>query len=310
MATWINAPGLSRQDFSSKGGSFTRPPAIIALHSTEGSNYPSAATYNNGGSAPHFTINPKQRSARQHFPLSMSACALVNKTGGVQTNRGGAIQFELIGYAKNIATAYNNGDWDYVATIVKAAADACGIPLTSTVSWVAYPASYGLKAKQRLSNAAWNAYRGILGHQHVPENDHGDPGNIWGPLSAALARVGAGTKPSAPSAPSKPAGTPAPNGVKDKRWYGTNSYILARFATQLSARGWSVRLGQSPYIRDSKGNKIGTYTYLTQFGNDGIWGPEYQTLLAAFRKDQGLPGGRSMITERDWDAAMTGPVTA
>jgi hypothetical protein len=42
---------------------------------------------------------------------------------------------------------------------------------------VAYPASYG-DAPQRLSPAAWDAYSGVLGHQHAPDNSHGDPGAI------------------------------------------------------------------------------------------------------------------------------------
>ncbi|GAA0464000.1 hypothetical protein [Streptomyces olivaceiscleroticus] len=29
-----------------------------------------------------------------------------------------------------------------------------------------------------MSASQWNGFRGICGHQHVPENDHGDPGSL------------------------------------------------------------------------------------------------------------------------------------
>ena len=29
-----------------------------------------------------------------------------------------------------------------------------------------------------MSNSEWTRYKGILGHQHAPENTHGDPGDL------------------------------------------------------------------------------------------------------------------------------------
>ena len=40
-----------------------------------------------------------------------------------------------------------------------------------------YPASYGA-SPARFTPEEWNHFVGICGHQHVPENVHGDPGNI------------------------------------------------------------------------------------------------------------------------------------
>ncbi|MBQ1166153.1 hypothetical protein KBZ21_50035, partial [Streptomyces sp. A73] len=50
-----------------------------------------------------------------------------------------------------------------------------GVPLSSDVTVKAYPSSYGA-TKVRMSYSKWNNYRGHCGHQHVPENAHGDPG--------------------------------------------------------------------------------------------------------------------------------------
>src|SRR5699024_4551413 len=63
-----------------------------------------------------------------------------------------------------------------------------GIPLSSSVVWAKYPGSYGEMASQRLSDSEWEEYTGWLGHQHAPENDHGDPGDL--PVASILAAVG------------------------------------------------------------------------------------------------------------------------
>lgn len=52
-----------------------------------------------------------------------------------------------------------------------------GVPLAGPKSWPSYPSSYGATAA-RFSFAEWNAFAGVCGHMHVPENDHGDPGSI------------------------------------------------------------------------------------------------------------------------------------
>ncbi len=74
------------------------------------------------------------------------------------------------------------------------------MPLTTGVTFKAYPGSYGGNGV-RMSNSQWSNYRGHCGHQHVPENDHGDPGAF--PMAAILDRAKGTT-----AAPSKPATTP------------------------------------------------------------------------------------------------------
>jgi hypothetical protein len=171
------------QDFSRAypGVIFSSLRALV-IHTTETSGWPG---YSGGASAPTFTALPdftnKKLIFRQHFPLNMSARALKNLGGGVNTNTTSVVQIELIG------TSDKNGpglfwpeapDWALksLADFVKFLNAEWGIPMTSTVRWVSYPESYGFNASQRLNGSEWLAYRGILGHQHVTENDHGDPG--------------------------------------------------------------------------------------------------------------------------------------
>lgn len=194
MASWLGSPVIKR-DFGTNGGSWTRQPALIVLHSTEGT---STTDYQNGAVAPHFTIDPKAGTIWQHISLGVAARALVNSDGGVQTNRAGAVQIEIIG----TCDPKHRGDsgWNYLPDMDDATAgrirkllqmihDAIpAIPLTTSVKFEPYPdPSYG-SGYPRLSGSAWNTYKGILGHMHAPESSHGDPGNI--PISLILGSGG------------------------------------------------------------------------------------------------------------------------
>lgn len=163
-------------------------PDVCCIHTTEGTSWPG---YSGGGAAPHATIRPLPGvgiQVREHIPFSQYAKALMNLPGGVQTNRRGVVQFELMGTCdpkhRGQAGWYYWPDADDVvlealANYLRPILTTYGIPFTA-LPFLAYPASYGNRQGQRLSYAAWNAYNGILGHQHVPENDHGDPGAFPG----------------------------------------------------------------------------------------------------------------------------------
>ncbi|GLI30344.1 MULTISPECIES: peptidoglycan-binding protein [Brachybacterium] len=179
---------------------YTGGKPIGLLHSTETGTWPG---YGGGSSAPHLTVrfDPTARtiSARQHFSTTRPSRALVNKAGGVQTNNSRVFQIELIGSC-DLAFAKKHGylylpdvleeAWarDALAAVLAAVSESLGIPLMSSVVWAAYPGSYGEKAAQRLTGVQWEAYTGWLGHQHAPENDHGDPGDI--PVAEILAAAG------------------------------------------------------------------------------------------------------------------------
>lgn len=174
---WL--PGVDRDPVGTDGGSWTREPAIICAHSTEGVGWDG---YQGGMVAPHVTLRPSTGEARQHIPLTRAARALEHPAGTPQTNRAGVIQIEIIGTSDRRLVAPGRvylGDLDdqgcaHLARLFDLIHDATGIPLVSSVTWVDYPRSYGVHASQRLSRAAFAAYRGVLAHQHVPDNAHGD----------------------------------------------------------------------------------------------------------------------------------------
>jgi hypothetical protein len=188
VSDWL--PGCTRQDFGTNGGSWTRAPAIICLHSTEGTSFPG---YNGGKDAPHFTINVATGERRQHIPMSVAARALAHPSGTPETNRAGVIQIEVIG----TCDPAHRGDsgWlylpemgaDQIANLSRLMRDISNdqrIPWQSTVAFEPYPSpAYG-SGHPRLSTSSFASYAGVLGHQHVPSNDHGDPGNL--PIAALL----------------------------------------------------------------------------------------------------------------------------
>ncbi|MGW1258447.1 peptidoglycan recognition protein family protein [Streptomyces sp. NPDC002513] len=173
-------------------------PNVIVLHTTEGGSWPD---YSGGSVAPNFTVKGGQ--VRQHFAANESSRALVNKSGGVQTNTLNVIQIELVGTCERGGPGLywpnaSDADLKPLADLVRWLTQQYPIPLMSTSKpWLAYPSSYGSKNGQRMNFAEWTNFRGICGHQHVPENDHGDPGNF--PIDRLIALVKGG-KP----APSKP----------------------------------------------------------------------------------------------------------
>lgn len=174
------------------------------VHTTEGRTLPS---YNNGAMAPTVTGVPDIAAKKirwfQHYDVDESARALANKLGGVQTNTANAFQIELVGTCDDTKSATWSGrkagadyiywpaapDWALheVAWLVRWLHDNHGIPLTCVKDWLAYgkdtrrpgvtPASYGANPA-RMTFSQWQAFKGWCGHQHVPENDHGDPGSM------------------------------------------------------------------------------------------------------------------------------------
>jgi hypothetical protein len=174
------------------------------LHTTETSAWP---TYRGWTVHPHLTVKPiphKGIEVRQHVPLDRASFSLRNLDGGAQTNRDRVVQVELIGTCDpaRAGELYYWHDADDVvlralfSQVIAPLADLFGIP----VRWPAdraYPASYGTRNDVRLTGPAFDAYSGWLGHEHVPENLHGDPGDFpWSRM------VGPGTVTPPPVRPS------------------------------------------------------------------------------------------------------------
>jgi hypothetical protein len=308
MLDWIDYPGLTRQEFPARLA-WKRDPAIEVLHSTEGSSWPA---YAGGGTAPHFTVDPRAKQARQHFPLSSAARALVAPSDGTHTNTGGAIQFEIIGTCVPDSPLPSVLDLDdealgYLAGLMRAVADTTGIPLTTSVLWGPYPASYGA-TPQRLTPDQWATHTGVVGHQHVPGNTHGDPGAlnvarllelagggdpetpVSNPIPAPQPTALTGPIVIAPGVPAPPYPLPAGHVFGPKSgpaWIHSGFYNhrddMRAWQQRMADRGWTIT-------------------------TDGLYGDQSGDVAEAFQTEKHL-GVDRLIGPETWAAAWTAPVT-
>ncbi len=184
-----NSPNLNYTTQSPKNG--TVGPNKITLHSVEGHNDSSGIAVYNASAAPlsHFTIDLKNKKTYQHLPINKPACGVAShdQTAGVQIeimgfSTSGSNGFSDDWYLEN-DSAFGAPEWAYLGKLLVAISEETGIPLTSDVDW---------STVNRLDATAFADYEGVLGHRHVPNNDHTDPGNIWSKISEQLDSIIAG----------------------------------------------------------------------------------------------------------------------
>lgn len=146
----------------------------IMLHTTETSSWPG---YAGGSEAPTLTYDPVSRQWRQHNYLNTSARALSDPASTpVRENRDNVIQIEIVWFAAKIdqlpATAYLDLA-DFVAYVRKE----WGGPSLVSATFV----GSSLAPKAHMSSLQYDAFNGILGHQHAPvPSTHWDPGAFDG----------------------------------------------------------------------------------------------------------------------------------
>lgn len=198
-------------------------PNCVVLHTTEGRSLPG---YGGGATAPNYTAVPDFKNKRlkwyAHFSDERSSRALRNLSGGVETNSLNVIQVELVGTCSPVTSQQwgkakhiywpDAPDW-----ALRDLAHFCAdmnrrhkIALTGPKTWLAYgydkrrpgisPASYG-NSPARFSFKEWRNFYGFCGHQHVPENSHGDPGALDWAKVERLAKNMVGQQVPEPKAP-------------------------------------------------------------------------------------------------------------
>lgn len=127
-------------------------------------------------STPHFAVDPATGRKVQFIPIDWSAAALRGGRGGYETNRGHAVQTEIIGYAQdqqNRSQAELQFLGAHLADINAALGGAINLGHAHPV---AGPAGYGEGGAVRMTPDTWRAFDGVCGHSAVPFNDHWDPG--------------------------------------------------------------------------------------------------------------------------------------
>lgn len=160
------------------------------LHKTQGNGVDAAiATLHAKGAESTFVTEIRASRGRrrvQLVSLHRAAKSLANKPGGVQTNREDVVvQDEIVGFSEvSNELDYTEADWLWYGRQLRPVFELLAIPKVA-LPFHDYPPEDGHRLGRepwRLSPAAWVAYSGLCGHQHAPENVHGDPGNLSRPI--------------------------------------------------------------------------------------------------------------------------------
>lgn len=171
-------PAASVELGVSAGASTGGNPKIV-LHTTEGHRYADAlAVYRQHGYWPTGTLTYEngRPEAHQHLPYGAAAAALEHRRGTGETNRDNVVaQLEIVGTSVAGGPGLYVEDFpdDYLAAI---GAWLAHIAANTPAPLVA-PYPFGPEAR-RLAWPEWHAAAGILGHAHVPSNNHSDPGAL------------------------------------------------------------------------------------------------------------------------------------
>lgn len=168
-ANWDPVPGFDGlRRFAGGGG-----PKII-VHTTESDTKPNWASLGSG--IPHFTIDPGADRVWQHLGLDVAAYTL--KGGEHSPNSGGgvAIQIEVVGHAKDTAQ-WSPDRYRSLRRLVRWVAGTIGAPEVSPFPFCGSDGA-GRGGEVRQSWTRFQSASGVIGHAHVPYNDHWDPGML------------------------------------------------------------------------------------------------------------------------------------
>lgn len=155
-------------------GSYVGAPWRGVLHTTQGpdgSLQGAVDTLRAHNSWSHLTIDPLRKRIAQHLSLHVPARSLQHG------NRHNAIQIEIVGLAEQ-SPNWPQEKLHFIAWVMRQIYALVPIPSRADQPFEAYPASSGVNNGVRLTDQQWQSFSGWCGHQHVPGNDHGDPGNI------------------------------------------------------------------------------------------------------------------------------------
>lgn len=157
------------------GPRFNAFPWRGVLHTTEGSTADAAIDSFRGNNFwPHFTIDPKRLRVVQHLPLSIGSRALSDN--GIQANHARCIQIEIVGKAAE-TPGWAPEQLAFIREVMRDIEDKVPIPRTSSRRFLD-AAGVNATPGNRMTPAEWKGFSGWCGHQHVPGENHWDPGGI------------------------------------------------------------------------------------------------------------------------------------
>lgn len=165
-------------------------PARGVVHTTEGSFDSAMSVFRSRLAAPQLMMEPWPDGRKvQLIDLSRNGYALKRNGAQATNGMGHCAQIELVGYAGQAHT-WPTSWLENVADMVKQVSDALGIRVWGETCYGA-GAGWILAspyARQRYSAAKWAGFDAWCGHQHVPGNDHWNPGGLDLPRICEMAQ--------------------------------------------------------------------------------------------------------------------------
>jgi hypothetical protein len=155
----------------------------ITHHTTEGSSAAGAiGAYRGHTGWPHFTAEWTRGRLRvyQHLPLEVAGRALRNPPDRWETNRARTIQIEHVGFARSTGS-WSLARYAAIGRLCRWIEQRTGCPRAAT-------RGVSFSRPRRLSGQAFHQRSGHNGHNHVPGNDHTDPGRGFR-IALVLGRV-------------------------------------------------------------------------------------------------------------------------
>lgn len=200
---WL--PGVERVAGSDAGSMMPGSKWSLLLHTTEGPTLQGAIAALRAKSAwSHFIYDPKTDHLVQCVSMNRAAKSL--KSGGNfgRTNAARVIQVEIVGYAHE-APFWSAEINHRIGLMIRRIANQVPFDVSMPVQFYGDRSGFTVASKyarQRMSWTTWYRFNAICGHQHAPNNDHWDPGEIQVNQILSAARQG--------SVPAKPAPWVAP----------------------------------------------------------------------------------------------------
>lgn len=158
------------------------------LHMTQGTSI-NGAVEAYKAYPPHTIANFKTKGKAQHIPLNRGAYALWNE----DADDSRCYQVEIVGFSEN-APNMSEEELKWLGEeVLLPLHEYGGVPLV--VVWKGFKApsdvNYMLATASsplRLTQAELDSFSGILGHQHIPKDNHWDPGGLRVPRMIEYAK--------------------------------------------------------------------------------------------------------------------------
>ena len=150
-------------------GPFVPSTPKLCWHTTEGTSLSGAlSTLIGNHDEPHFVVSVDALQVVQLIALDRASKSLMHPPNTPETNRAHCVQVEICGRAAD-SQNWQRAKYHHLAALALMIEHRVKIERRTHVSW---------ENPSRIPANQFAGWRGHIGHMHVPNNDHVDPGHF------------------------------------------------------------------------------------------------------------------------------------